>query len=87
MLIGLVNYIFQILNLLIILRVIISWVRPKTNNQTIYTAIKMVFQLTEPILEPIRRAIPSTGLGIDLSPIIAIFLLGFVRRLIFWAIL
>lgn len=71
-----------ILNWLLILRVIISWVRPRTSNETLYYAIKMIYQLTEPILEPIRKNMPDIGLNIDFSPIIAFFLISIVRRIV-----
>jgi len=38
-------------------------------------------RLTEPVLAPIRRILPNLG-GIDLSPVILLLLLGFLRRLI-----
>lgn len=38
-------------------------------------------RLTEPALQPIRRILPNLG-GIDISPVILLLLLGFLRRLI-----
>ena len=59
---------------LIIARVIFSWVRvtPGTPVASIYSVI---YSLTEPVLGPLRRAIPPMRLGvaaIDLSPLIII---------------
>ena len=58
----------------IIARVIFSWIRvnPDTPVASIYSVI---FNLTEPVLGPLRRAIPPMRMGvaaIDLSPLIII---------------
>lgn len=67
----------SILNLYVLVvfaRVIFSWVRvtPGTPVASIYS---VVFNLTEPVLGPLRRAIPPMRMGvaaIDLSPLIII---------------
>ncbi len=66
--------ILQIYVLVIFARVIFSWVRvtPGTPVASIYSVI---FNLTEPVLGPLRRAIPPVRMGvaaIDLSPLIII---------------
>lgn len=66
--------ILQIYVLVILARVIFSWVRvtPGTPVASIYS---VVFNLTEPVLGPLRRAIPPVRIGvaaIDLSPLIII---------------
>ena len=60
--------------LVIIARVFFSWIRvtPGTPLASVYSAI---FNLTEPVLGPLRRAIPPVRLGmgaLDLSPLIII---------------
>lgn len=54
----------------ILIRIIMSWVAP--NNYNPVTAL--LFTVSEPILRPFRRLIPSVG-GLDISPIFAIILL------------
>ena len=66
--------ILQIYVLVIFARVIFSWVRvtPGTPVASIYSVI---YNLTEPVLGPLRRAIPPVRMGvaaIDLSPLIII---------------
>ena len=63
--------------LLLIVRVVMSWTNPMGGGGL--TAF--VYQMTEPILAPIRRVLPPTG-GIDWSPLIAMLLIGFVLRII-----
>lgn len=78
-----ISAIFEILNLLIIGRVIISWVRPNPSDMRWRKVIKFIYDITEPILGPIRELLPSGGiLGLDLSPIIALFALSIVRNFI-----
>lgn len=60
--------------LVVLARVIFSWVRvtPGTPVASIYSVI---YQLTEPVLGPLRRAIPPMRMGVaalDLSPLIVI---------------
>ncbi|MGV6819696.1 MAG: YggT family protein [Parvularcula sp.] len=60
---------------LLMVSVIASWliafgvVNPR--NQIVATILQVSYGLTEPVLRPIRRVIPSIG-GIDISPIIAL---------------
>ena len=76
-----ISAIFEILNLLIIGRVIISWVRPNPGDMRWRKVIKFIYDITEPILGPIRELLPSGGiLGLDLSPIIALFALSIIRN-------
>jgi YggT family protein len=60
---------------LILGRVLVSWTNPAGGGGL--TAF--LYQVTEPVLGPIRRVLPSTG-GIDWSPMIAILLLGILTR-------
>ena len=80
MLIWLVSTIFTVINWLIIFRVIISWVRPDVNNKQWRKFLRIVYNITEPILAPIRRLIPTGNIGIDFSPLIAIFALQIIRN-------
>lgn len=60
----------------ILLQVILSWVNP-------YTAITGVLDaLTQPILAPLRKLIPSTS-GIDFSPLVALVLIQMVNISVF----
>jgi YggT family protein len=59
----------------IIIRALISWVSPDPYNPI----VRILSQITEPVLRPLRRLVPphKTG-GIDLSPLIAILLIQLV---------
>ncbi len=61
---------------LILIRALISWVNPDPYN----SIVKFLYKSTEPVLTPIRRFLPSMfGIGIDLSPLIAFFMIIFLR--------
>ena len=74
-----VNYAVEILKVLILLRIIISWVAPHSRNEF----IELIYTVTEPTLRPFRIMIPLGGARLDLSPILAYYALGIVRYLIF----
>ena len=70
----LVQVVFQIYWLLIIVRVLISWVNPDPFNPI----VQGLSRLTDPILEPLRRVIPTIG-PIDISPLAALLILQATR--------
>ncbi len=57
-------------------RIVVSWLDPTGRNK----ASVYIVQATEPILAPVRRALPQTGM-IDLSPTIVVLLLFVLLRL------
>lgn len=65
--------------ILIIAEVILSWVGQNLRHP----AIPLVYQLTEPVLRPIRRVIPPIA-GFDLSPIVALIGIRFLSYLLGW---
>lgn len=64
---------------LIIARVIISWI----GNQSRHPLIPLIYQLTEPVLRPISKLVPPIS-GIDLTPLIALISLRFLLLLLGW---
>jgi YggT family protein len=64
---------------LIIARVIISWVA----NQSRHPLIPLIYQLTEPVLRPISKLLPPMG-GVDLSPLFALIALRALLLLLGW---
>ena len=68
----LIKGIFAILDLFVWARVIISWI----NHDPYNDIIRIIYQVTEPMLRPIRDIIPATSIGIDISPFVLLFLLN-----------
>lgn len=70
---DLIGFTLTIVLMLVIVRVILSFVA----SDSYHPIVPLVFQLTEPIMKPVRKRMPALG-GLDLSPMIillAIFLL------------
>jgi YggT family protein len=61
----------RVFNAAIIVRVLLSWVPIDRDSPFMANILRVIYAVTEPILGPIRRVIPSLG-GLDLSPLIAI---------------
>ena len=64
----------------IIVRVLFSWFAMGGGNAG-GPVVRLLDDITEPILAPMRRVIPTLGM-IDISPIIAILLIQFLTTLI-----
>jgi len=66
-----------VLWLLVLGRVILSWVDPTARN----SISRYIVAMTEPLLAPIRRLLPQTG-SIDFAPLVLMLGLGVLLRLI-----
>ena len=70
---------------IIIASAIFSWLYAfnvvNSRNQFVGTIGNMLYRLTEPALRPIRRFMPDLG-GIDISPIILLLIIFFIRQFI-----
>lgn len=76
-LITFVDLLFQILSLAIVIRALLSWFNLPPSNPI----VNLLFDITEPILAPLRRVVPRIGM-FDLTPIVAILLMNFVSTAI-----
>lgn len=69
-----VDYVLWLYMWIIIVRALISWVNPDPWNPI----VRFLERATEPVLHPIRRRL-AWGIGIDVSPIIAILIIIFLQ--------
>lgn len=73
----------------LIIWVILSWLVAfnvvNTRNRFVSVVGDFLDRITEPVLRPIRRVLPNLG-GIDISPILLILLIYFVRDFVNWYI-
>lgn len=74
----LISWTIHFLQLALLVRVLSSWLSVSPYSRWVYWS----YQLTEPILRPLRQIIPPIGPGIDITPIVAYFLLSIVGSLI-----
>jgi YggT family protein len=72
-----VEILVLVLWLLVLGRVLVSWVDPTARN----SVSRYVVAVTEPMLAPIRRVLPRTGM-MDFSPFILMLGLGVLLRLV-----
>ena len=83
--VWLVNQIFNLMVIFIIAAAIMSWLVAfnvvNTNNRVVLVIGDTLYRLTEPALRPIRRLLPNLG-GIDISPIILLLIIFFIRQFI-----
>ena len=77
-----IGNIFDMLQVLILIRVFISWIPHDPNGKF---AI-ILYGVTEPILRPIRENLPLVANGLDLTPVIAFFIIGFLKKILLFAV-
>ena len=76
---SVLDLLLTILYWLILIRALISWVNPDPFNPI----VQLLYKATEPILNPIRRFLPFTyTAGIDFSPVVAFFVIIFLKGFI-----
>ena len=81
-LVQFINILFQVLIFAIVARALLSWF----NLGPTHPIVRLLYDVTEPILSPLRRVIPTIGM-IDITPIAALILLQVVQNLLLWLVL
>src|SRR5690606_23894181 len=92
-LMGLLQFIDLVLNVvifIIIAQVIVSWLLAfnilNMSNQFVATIANALYQITDPLLRPLRAFIPSFG-GLDISPIVLFLAIYFIRLVILYPLM
>jgi YggT family protein len=84
-LIWLIDTLFSLYWWVILAMVVMSWLLAfniiNVGNPYVRQVVKLLRQLTEPVLAPIRKLLPDLG-GVDISPVILLIAMEFVRRLV-----
>lgn len=73
---AVMNMALSLYMFIIVARALISWVSPDPYNPI----VQFLYTVTEPVLRPVRRRLPMTG--IDVSPIIVILAIVFLQRFV-----
>jgi YggT family protein len=85
-LVLLVDWVIQIYIWILIASAILSWLVSfdvvNRRNPLVNRVGQFLYQVTNPVLQPLRRVLPLIG-GVDLSPLVVILLLWFIRNLLF----
>ena len=74
-LVNFIQFLLIALWLLVLARMVMSWIDPAGRNQI----SAFLIQATEPIMAPVRRLLPSTGM-VDWSGFVVLIVLGFLWR-------
>ena len=84
MIASILGQLIHLYSLIVFVNVILSWVVHTSHNMMVRRVHRTTSQLVDPVLDPIRRVIsPMTkNIGFDISPIILIFLLQFISRML-----
>ena len=78
--VSIVDLIFKALSLLIFIRVLLSWIP----HNPYHGVVQFIYRVTEPILRPIQGIVPPSRMGgLDISPIIALFLLSLLKGAVY----
>ena len=75
---SLICLIIDLYTLILVLRVIISWVNPDPYNPI----VKFLYSATEPVLYRLRKAVPLQYNGIDFSPLALLLGLSLLKKFI-----
>jgi YggT family protein len=78
LILALANLIYLVLEAyfwIIIARAVLSWVNPDPFNPI----VRFLYRVTEPVLRPIRRRLPTMSMGLDLSPMVVILAIYFLK--------
>lgn len=76
---DLLSALLQLYSFVLLARALISWI---PNMDPYHPAVQFLFQVTEPVLEPIRRVIPPLGGMVDISIIVAFLAIMFLQSLL-----
>ncbi|HXG17401.1 MAG TPA: YggT family protein [Calidithermus sp.] len=73
---NLLNLVIVVYIWLIIARAVLSWVSPDPFNPI----VRFLYRVTEPVLRPVRDRLPALAVGLDLSPMVVILVLYFLKE-------
>ena len=79
MIISLLIVLLQLYSYVLLARALVSWI---PNLDPYHPAVQVLYSLTEPVLEPIRKLIPPLGGIMDISIIVAFFALIVLEQLL-----
>jgi YggT family protein len=84
-LLGFIAMVISLYIWIVIISAVMSWLIAfdvvNRRNRAVYTIADALYRLTEPAIRPIRRVLPDLG-GVDISPVILILGLIFIRDVV-----
>ena len=79
---GVLNFIVTFYYYALIASIVMSFVMMFSGNTSPHPILQLIWQITEPIMSPVRKIIPPMG-TIDFSPIFIFLLIGLIRDIIY----
>lgn len=80
--VGVLNFIILFYYYALIASIVMSFVMMFSGNMNPHPILSLVWQITEPIMSPVRKVIPPMG-GLDFSPIFIFLVIGLIRNFIY----
>lgn len=77
----LLAWLLRIYSFVLLGRAVVSWI-PSLDHS--HPAVQVLYRITEPVLDPIRRLVPPIGGVMDISMIIAFFAVIILEQLLLW---
>ena len=71
---GLASYLLKIYFFALLAMIVLSWIAPGGNHPALY----LLHQITEPVMAPFRKVLPSMG-GLDFSPILVFIIINVLQ--------
>lgn len=83
MLTYLISLVLSVFQLILLARVLMSWFPDilHSSNPTVRSIVQLIYDITEPVLRPIRNALPQMGM-MDFSPLIVFLIIAVLQRLL-----
>lgn len=81
---NIIDIVFRLLYIFILIRVVLSFISIPVNNVT-RPILNFIYDVTEPLLRLVRNILPPVmigGIGLDLSPLVAILLLQIIHTIV-----
>ena len=78
MIFSLLALLIRLYTFILLARILVTWI---PNLDPYHPIMQLLFQVTEPVLEPARKLIPPIGM-IDISPIVVFIVLGILQDLL-----
>lgn len=75
---NLVNLVLSAYMWIIIARAVLTWVNPDPYNPI----VRFLYRVTEPVLRPVRRRLPTFQMGLDLSPMVVLLAIYFLKEFV-----
>lgn len=84
-LLGFISFLLRLYVYVLIAAAVLSWLVAfnvvNMHNDIVRAVANLLYQLTEPVLRPIRNILPNMG-GLDLSPVVVILIIIFIQSVI-----